>query len=207
MPFPLLKQPKKRKLHLPVSNRRPTASPSIIPSTAPSITRLTLISGRADPGESRMGEISTSGSRREREAVVIGLRTSHSVLSSLLYWVQSRGTKCTHHAIKALHRRRAVGSSIPCGRQPQPTGPVAGRQAAATSFEPPARVAAGRHGLRTCLPGAGLRQFDALLLLQTHKSDPPSASLLKRTRKKGRSRLSKKEIRLKCFGSPLGLEQ
>ena len=42
MPFPRLKQPKKRKTHLPVSNRRPPASPSIIPSAAPSIRTLTL---------------------------------------------------------------------------------------------------------------------------------------------------------------------
>jgi len=41
-----------------------------------------------DPGESRMGEISMSGSTREREAAVIGLRASHSVLSSLLYCQQ-----------------------------------------------------------------------------------------------------------------------
>ncbi len=33
-----------------------------------------------------MGEISMSGSTREREAAVIGLRAFHSVLSSLLYW-------------------------------------------------------------------------------------------------------------------------
>ena len=32
-----------------------------------------------------MREIRTSGSRRERSAAVIGLRTSHPVLSSLLY--------------------------------------------------------------------------------------------------------------------------
>ena len=34
-----------------------------------------------------MGEISMSGSTREREAAVIGLRASHPVLSSLLYWL------------------------------------------------------------------------------------------------------------------------
>src|SRR6266571_8293314 len=45
-----------------------------------------MLSGIADPGESRMGEISMSGSTREREAAVIGLRAFHSVLSSLLYW-------------------------------------------------------------------------------------------------------------------------
>jgi len=45
-----------------------------------------MLSGRDDPGESRMGEISMSGSTREREAAVIGLRAFHSVLSSLLYW-------------------------------------------------------------------------------------------------------------------------
>src|SRR5882672_3473240 len=43
-------------------------------------------SGKDDPGESRMGEISMSGSTREREAPVIGLRAFHSVafLSTLL---------------------------------------------------------------------------------------------------------------------------
>jgi hypothetical protein len=46
-----------------------------------------MLSGRADPGESRMGEISMSGSTREREAAVIGLWAFHSVLSSLLYWL------------------------------------------------------------------------------------------------------------------------
>jgi hypothetical protein len=44
-----------------------------------------MLSGIDDPGESRMGEISMSGSTREREAAVIGLRASHPVLSSLLY--------------------------------------------------------------------------------------------------------------------------
>ena len=34
-----------------------------------------------------MGEISMSGSTREREAAVIGFRAFHSVLSSLLYWL------------------------------------------------------------------------------------------------------------------------
>jgi len=47
-----------------------------------------MLSGIDDPGESRMGEISMSGSTREREAAVIGLRAFHSVLSSLLYWFQ-----------------------------------------------------------------------------------------------------------------------
>jgi hypothetical protein len=46
-----------------------------------------MLSGRDDPGESRMGEISMSGSTREREAAVIGLWAFHSVLSSLLYWL------------------------------------------------------------------------------------------------------------------------
>jgi len=45
-----------------------------------------MFSGIDDPGESRMGEISMSGSTREREAAVIGLWAFHSVLSSLLYW-------------------------------------------------------------------------------------------------------------------------
>ena len=45
-----------------------------------------MLSGTDDPGESRMGEISMSGSTREREAAVIGRRAFHSVLSSLLYW-------------------------------------------------------------------------------------------------------------------------
>src|SRR6266436_2079755 len=44
-----------------------------------------MLSGIDDPGESRMGEISMSGSTRERAAAVIGLRAFHSVLSSLLY--------------------------------------------------------------------------------------------------------------------------
>jgi len=44
-----------------------------------------MLAGRDDVGESRMGEISMSGLTRERRAAVIGLRTSHSVLSSLLY--------------------------------------------------------------------------------------------------------------------------
>jgi hypothetical protein len=48
-----------------------------------------------------MGEISMSGSTREREAAVIGLRASHPVLSSLLYchifvWkFEQKGTKET----------------------------------------------------------------------------------------------------------------
>jgi len=37
-----------------------------------------------------MGEISMSGSTRERGAAVIGLWACHSVLSSLLYWSASR---------------------------------------------------------------------------------------------------------------------
>jgi hypothetical protein len=48
-----------------------------------------MLSGRDDPGESRMGEISMSGSTRERGAAVIGLWAFHSVLSSLLYWLSS----------------------------------------------------------------------------------------------------------------------
>jgi hypothetical protein len=45
-----------------------------------------MLPGIDDPGESRMGEISMSGSTRERGAVVIGLRAFHSLLSSPLYW-------------------------------------------------------------------------------------------------------------------------
>src|ERR1019366_4934114 len=48
-----------------------------------------MLSGRADLGESRMGEISMSGSTRERGAAVIGLLAFHSVLSSLLYWLKN----------------------------------------------------------------------------------------------------------------------
>jgi len=44
-----------------------------------------MLYGRDDSGESRMGEISMSGSTRERGAAVIGLWAFHSVLSSLLY--------------------------------------------------------------------------------------------------------------------------
>jgi len=44
-----------------------------------------MLSGIDDSGESRMGEISMSGSTREREAAVIGPWAFHSVLSSLLY--------------------------------------------------------------------------------------------------------------------------
>jgi len=44
-----------------------------------------MLSGRADPGESRMGETSMSGSTRERGAAVIDAIVFHSVLSSLLY--------------------------------------------------------------------------------------------------------------------------
>jgi hypothetical protein len=40
-----------------------------------------MLSGIDDPGESRMGEISMSGSTRERGAAVIGLWAFHSVLS------------------------------------------------------------------------------------------------------------------------------
>ena len=36
-----------------------------------------------------MGEISMSGSTREREAAVIGLGAFHPVLSSLPYWLKS----------------------------------------------------------------------------------------------------------------------
>jgi len=48
-----------------------------------------MLSGTDDVGESRMGEISMSGLTREREAAVIGLGIFHSVLSSLLYWLQA----------------------------------------------------------------------------------------------------------------------
>src|SRR5467141_3250894 len=44
-----------------------------------------MLSGRAEPGESRMGESSMSGSTRERGAAVIDAIVFHSVLSSLLY--------------------------------------------------------------------------------------------------------------------------
>src|SRR6185369_12502563 len=47
-----------------------------------------MLSGRDDLGESRMREICMSGSTREREAAVFGLCASHSVLSSLLYWLR-----------------------------------------------------------------------------------------------------------------------
>jgi len=50
-----------------------------------------MLSGRADPGESRMGETSMSGSTRERGAAVIDAIVFHSVLSSLLYWFKSTG--------------------------------------------------------------------------------------------------------------------
>jgi len=46
-----------------------------------------MLSGKDDAGESRMGEISMSGLTRERGAAVIGLGVFHSVLSSLLYWL------------------------------------------------------------------------------------------------------------------------
>jgi hypothetical protein len=46
-----------------------------------------MLSGIDDLGESRMGEISMSGSTREREAAVIDSYVFHSVLSSLLYWL------------------------------------------------------------------------------------------------------------------------
>ena len=42
-----------------------------------------------------MGEISMSGSMREREAAVIGLCAFHSVLSSLLY----RFNHVSHHSL------------------------------------------------------------------------------------------------------------
>jgi hypothetical protein len=48
--------------------------------------------------ESRMGEISMSGSTRERGAAVIGLSAFHPVLSSLLYWLVS----ATSHVIRAF---------------------------------------------------------------------------------------------------------
>jgi hypothetical protein len=41
--------------------------------------------GRDVSGESRMGEISMSGSMRERGVPVIGRKAFHPVLSSLLY--------------------------------------------------------------------------------------------------------------------------
>jgi len=44
-----------------------------------------MLAGKDDVGESRMGEISMSGSTRERAAAVIGLMAFHPVLSSLLY--------------------------------------------------------------------------------------------------------------------------
>jgi hypothetical protein len=50
-----------------------------------------MLSGRDDLGESRMREICMSGSTREREAAVVGLCASHSVLSSLLYWLLGFG--------------------------------------------------------------------------------------------------------------------
>ena len=49
-----------------------------------------MLSGKDDVGESRMGEISMSGSTRERGAAVIGLGAFHPVLSSLLYWLSPR---------------------------------------------------------------------------------------------------------------------
>ena len=52
-----------------------------------------MFSGIDDPGESRMGETSMSGSTRERGAAVIGLRAFHSVLSlSTLLVLFSRHT-------------------------------------------------------------------------------------------------------------------
>jgi len=48
-----------------------------------------MLYGKDDSGESRMGEISMSGSTRERAAAVIGLMAFHPVLSSLLYWLNS----------------------------------------------------------------------------------------------------------------------
>jgi len=55
-----------------------------------------------------MGEISMSGSTREREAAVIGLRASHPVLSSLLYWflpfqLRDLGSLVIHRVISAFH--------------------------------------------------------------------------------------------------------
>src|SRR6266516_2001202 len=56
-----------------------------------------MLSGKDDSGESRMREICMSGSTREGEAAVIGLRASHPVLSPLLYRfgpvLQSRGLR------------------------------------------------------------------------------------------------------------------
>ena len=46
-----------------------------------------MLPGRDDSGQSRMREICLSGSTRERGTAVIGLRTSHPVFSSLLYWL------------------------------------------------------------------------------------------------------------------------
>jgi hypothetical protein len=57
-----------------------------------------MLSGIDDLGESRMGEISMSGSTRERGAAVIGLSAFHPVLSSLLYWLVS----ATSHVIRAF---------------------------------------------------------------------------------------------------------
>src|SRR6185369_11364502 len=79
-----------------------------------------MLSGRDDLGESRMREICMSGSTREREAAVFGLCASHSVLSSLLYWLDPFG--CGFAALRCvagcqpatgLWRNEAIA---PCGR-------------------------------------------------------------------------------------------
>jgi hypothetical protein len=70
-----------------------------------------MLSGRDDPGESRMGEISMSGSTREREAAVIGLRAFHSVLSSLLYCssvVKNSQRKCNFHLLLVFTLTSAI---------------------------------------------------------------------------------------------------
>src|SRR6185369_8549740 len=59
-----------------------------------------MLSGRDDLGESRMREICMSGSTREREAAVFGLCASHSVLSSLLYWLDPFG--CGFAALRRI---------------------------------------------------------------------------------------------------------
>src|SRR2546425_5385620 len=78
-----------------------------------------MLSGRDDPGESRMGEISMSGSTRERGAAVIGLWLFHPVLSSLLYWFnqakvmgkESRLTPRSVPRVETKHRR--IMSKLP----------------------------------------------------------------------------------------------
>src|SRR5436189_2379864 len=62
-----------------------------------------MLSGRADPGESRMGETSMSGSTRERGAAVIDAIVFHSVLSSLLYWLKTSAMPAhAHHPVEIL---------------------------------------------------------------------------------------------------------